>query len=115
MIRDYIKQASQHGLTRQENPPAPAAGRREQPLPASAGGSQPSPAAGEGDNISGQRREYGRVMSAPAKAADPGYQSAGPIAAPRGGAYDPDVAPRIRTVKMRGLQPRVSQEGLLHR
>ena len=111
VIRDYIKQASQHGLTRQTPPGAPAAAERGEQVSTAANGAAQSgqiKAAANGDV--GQRREYGRVLSAPATAGEPaGQQPAG------GGGYDPDAAPRIRTVKMRGVQPRTPQDGTLRR
>jgi len=106
VVRDYIKQASQHGLTRQ-TPPGPAAARGEQLAP------QPvqTPTAATNGDKGQQRREYGRVLSAPAAPGEPaGQQPAG-----CGGGYDPDAAPRIRTVKMRGVQQRAPQDGPLRR
>ena len=112
VVRDYIKQASQHGLTRTQHPlpgapaQAPAAG----PSSAVAAGTQQlDQVSGQANAAAGQRREYSRVLSAPAKAGEPAAQQQ-----PAGG-YDPDAAPRIRTVKMRGVQPRTSQDGPLRR
>ena len=107
VIRDYIKQASQHGLTRQ----TPPGGAAAQATVATAAGPSSAAAAGtqQTDQVGGQRREYGRVLSAPAKAGEPAGQQQ-----PAGG-YDPDAAPRIRTVKMRGVQPRTSPDGPLRR
>ncbi len=105
VVRDYIRQASQRGLTRQ-TPPGPAAARAGQVAP-QLGQTLATPANGD---KSQQRREYGRVLSAPAAPGEPaGQQPAG------GGGYDPDAAPRIRTVKMRGVQPRTPQDRPLRR
>ena len=107
VIRDYIKQASQHGLTRQAPTPGTAAAHGEPASPATAMVAQSGHAPANGDKGQ-QRREYGRVLSAPAAAGEPAAQQ------PAGG-YDPDAAPRIRTVKMRGVQLRTLQDGPLRR
>jgi hypothetical protein len=110
MVRDYIKHASQHGMKRRDPPSAGGSNTAVGEHGCTAGGSK---AQSEGD---GQRRAYARVMSAPAGAAAPTDRAADGAAAPRAAAaYDPDVAPRIRTVKMLGPQHRTSQDGPLRR
>ena len=111
MVRDYIKQASQHGQKRRDPPNGSGHGGK---LPEIAPPSNGQPARGVGNNnADGHRREYVRVMSDTAQTAG---CSAGGAAAPHAAAaYDPDAAPRIRTVKMRGPQARTSLDGPLRR